>query len=56
MADARIVHPGHPEESILWLRAALRGSGQMPPLATLVADPVGSGLIEDWIASLAGCP
>jgi hypothetical protein len=24
-------------------------------LATLVADPVGSGLIEDWIASLAGC-
>jgi uncharacterized repeat protein (TIGR03806 family) len=56
VADARLVRPGHPAESILWLRPAMRGSGQMPPLATLVADPIGSAVIEDWIASLTGCP
>ncbi len=55
VANARIVSPGHAEESILWLRAAMRGSSQMPPLATLVPDPDGSALIEDWITSLTGC-
>ena len=56
--NARIVAPGHPEQSVLWLRDALRGEGtlQMPPLATLVADPLGAGVVEDWIASLTGCP
>jgi hypothetical protein len=55
-ADARLVLPGHPEASILWLRAALRGAGQMPPLATLVPDATGSAVVESWIATLAGCP
>lgn len=54
--NARLVSPGHPEQSVLWLRAALRGQDQMPPLATLVVDPAGGALLEDWITSLTGCP
>ncbi|MCC6848891.1 MAG: PQQ-dependent sugar dehydrogenase [Deltaproteobacteria bacterium] len=53
---ARIVSPGHPEQSVLWLRAALRGQQQMPPLATLIEDAEGSALLADWITSLGGCP
>jgi hypothetical protein len=56
VTGAQLVAPGHPEESVLWLRAAMRGDGQMPPLATLAADPAGSALLADWITSLNGCP
>jgi hypothetical protein len=37
------------------LRVALRGAEQMPPLATLVADPVGTAVLGDWIAALGSC-
>jgi hypothetical protein len=57
VADARIVKPGHPEDSVLWLRAALRdGNDQMPPLGTLYPDPLGTSVLEAWIAGLTGCP
>ena len=56
VSDARLVRPGEPEQSILWLRLAMRGSAQMPPLASHVVDPLGSEVVADWIASLAGCP
>jgi mono/diheme cytochrome c family protein len=55
VTDARLVHPGHPEQSILWLRAAMRGDAQMPPLATLLTDPTGSTVLHDWIAGLGPC-
>jgi len=54
--NARIVSPGHAEQSVLWLRAALRDDGQMPPLATLIPDPLGSTVLEDWIRALSSCP
>ncbi len=52
----RLVKPGHAEASILWLRAAMRGDDQMPPLATLAPDPFGRDLLGAWIDSLAACP
>ncbi|MCC6763670.1 MAG: PQQ-dependent sugar dehydrogenase [Deltaproteobacteria bacterium] len=56
VAGARIVAPGRPEDSVLWLRAAMRGADQMPPLGTLVPDPVGDAALAAWIDGLGGCP
>ncbi|MCC6847199.1 MAG: PQQ-dependent sugar dehydrogenase [Deltaproteobacteria bacterium] len=56
VAGARIVAPGRPEDSVLWLRGAMRGAGQMPPLATLVLDPLGDAVVAAWIDGLGGCP
>jgi len=28
----------------------------MPPLATLIPDPLGDAVLETWINGLAGCP
>lgn len=53
--NARLVRPGSADESITWLRAAMRGDDQMPPLATLIPDEHGSNLIEAWIDGLTGC-
>jgi uncharacterized repeat protein (TIGR03806 family) len=57
VSGARIVRPGSAEDSVLWLRAAIRGDeNQMPPLATLIPDPLGDGVLEAWINTLASCP
>lgn len=52
---ARLVRPGNAGDSTIWLRAAMRGADQMPPLATLLPDEHGSNVIEAWIDDLAGC-
>ena len=39
--NARLIAPGAPERSVLLKRMALRGRGQMPPLATSVVDEAG---------------
>ncbi len=57
VAGARIVRPGSAEDSVLWLRAAIRdGNDQMPPLATLIPDPLGDDVLASWINGLGGCP
>lgn len=53
-AAARLVAPGAPERSVLWLRLARRGAAQMPPLATTRVDPLGSSLVRDWIMGMDG--
>lgn len=53
---ARLVAPGHPEASLVSLRMHARDGFQMPPLATRLADPDGTALVDGWIASLARCP
>ncbi|MCE9604367.1 MAG: PQQ-dependent sugar dehydrogenase [Planctomycetia bacterium] len=50
--DARLIAPGRPESSLLLHRTALRGRGQMPPIASSQVDPVGVEAIRGWIASL----
>jgi len=48
---ARLVAPGHPERSVLYERLKRRGAGQMPPLATTVADAQAVRVLHDWIKS-----
>ena len=49
----RVVVPGDLVHSQLWQRLQSRGPGQMPPLATVVADPDGVAVVRRWIQSLA---
>ena len=49
---AKLIEPGRPEQSVLYLRMAQRGPGQMPPLATSEVDRVGVKLLHDWIKGM----
>ncbi len=50
LAD-RILAPGRPEGSQLWQRLRAEGSPRMP-LLTRRTDPLGEGLLREWIAGL----
>jgi mono/diheme cytochrome c family protein len=52
ISDARVIAPGDPAKSVLLLRTAMRGTGQMPPLASIRADPALSALLVEWISKL----
>jgi hypothetical protein len=45
----RVVVPGIPEQSVLWLRMSTRETGHMPPLGTTIVDDQALALIEGWI-------
>jgi glucose/arabinose dehydrogenase/mono/diheme cytochrome c family protein len=49
LADPRLIAPGDPQRSVLLHRMSLRGSGQMPPLATSVVDQQALELLRQWI-------
>jgi uncharacterized repeat protein (TIGR03806 family) len=49
---ARLVAPGAPDRSVLLQRVAIRGRGQMPQLATSIADKKSVALLEEWIRSM----
>jgi hypothetical protein len=46
------IKAGSPEESLIPTVMKLRGEGQMPPLATKIADTNSVGAIENWIRAL----
>ena len=50
--DARLVAPGDPENSVVFLRVSRRGTGQMPPLGSTVVDQKSVELLRQWIKSL----
>jgi glucose/arabinose dehydrogenase len=50
--DARLIAPGDPERSVLLHRVAIRGRGQMPPLATVCVDEEAVDLLSEWIRQL----
>jgi len=52
--DARIIAPGDPLRSILFLRVSKLGRGRMPHIGSEVVDRVGADLIADWITDLPG--
>jgi uncharacterized repeat protein (TIGR03806 family) len=54
--DATILLPGVPAKSILSLRVHASDSARMPPVAVSAVDPLGSALIDQWIASVGTCP
>jgi hypothetical protein len=50
-ADASLIEPGRPDESVLALRMRSRNPNvQMPPLGTRIPDAKSLALIERWIA------
>ena len=50
--EARILSPGAPQRSTLYLRMLTSGTFRMPPLASSVVDEQGAELIAAWIANL----
>jgi putative heme-binding domain-containing protein len=50
--DAKIIAPGNPWRSVLFLRMSTCGRGRMPHLASEVVDQRGLALIEEWIRSM----
>jgi uncharacterized repeat protein (TIGR03806 family) len=55
VTGAKLLVPGHPEQSILSLRIHATNVDRMPPLASSVVDATGTQVIDDWIRSLASC-
>jgi uncharacterized repeat protein (TIGR03806 family) len=52
VAEPRLIALGSPERSMIYRRLTLRGTGQMPPLATSQLDREAIKLMEEWIRSL----
>jgi uncharacterized repeat protein (TIGR03806 family) len=55
VADARLLSPGDPGRSLIWLRMGRRDVHAMPPIGSLEVDEDGLALVSTWIASLADC-
>jgi hypothetical protein len=59
---ARNLVPGHPEQSLMWVRMKappdddLGKHGRMPLLASYVVDDPAVALIGNWITSITACP
>lgn len=46
------IAPGDPSSSVVLRLLGLRGSQQMPPIATRIVDDKGKAAVEEWIAAL----
>lgn len=53
MPGARIIEPGNPYRSVLFLRVLKEGRGRMPHLGSSEVDEAGVRLLEEWIRGLA---
>jgi uncharacterized repeat protein (TIGR03806 family) len=51
ITDPRVIAPGDPDRSVLLQRMSRRGAGQMPPLASHIADEQAVALVKAWIAA-----
>ncbi|MBK8175358.1 MAG: PQQ-dependent sugar dehydrogenase [Rhodospirillales bacterium] len=54
LTGAKLLDPLSPATSLLWIRMQLRGNGQMPPLATTIADPT-AVVVENWVNRASVC-
>lgn len=50
--EGLLIKPGDPDNSVLLHRMKIRGTGQMPPIATSIVDEEAVALIEAWIRSM----
>jgi len=50
--DAKLIVPGQPEKSVLFLRVSRRGQNQMPPLASNIVDQEAVELLREWIRTM----
>ena len=56
IADAMLIAPGNPDQSIVYQRLLRRGPDQMPPLATSMVDDEAVKLLREWIAEMEPNP
>lgn len=54
--SAKLIAPGLPQQSILLQRIAIRGNGQMPPIASNIVDHNAVELIKSWIDAIPNNP
>ena len=52
IANAMLVSPGAPGQSVLLQRLSRCGRGQMPPLGSSAVDRAAIALFQEWIKSL----
>ena len=53
---ARIISPGHPEDSVLLYRVSIDGEGAMPPIGRSMVDEEAVAVLTEWITAMgAGC-
>ena len=56
VAGAKLIAPGDPAHSVLYLRMNRRDADQMPPIASRLVDADGATLLQQWISGLnANC-
>ena len=53
---AQLVAPGEPDRSMIVVRMATRGLGQMPPIGTEEVDTAGLDVVREWIEGMSECP
>lgn len=53
---AKILVPGKPDSSTLFLRTAKRGKDQMPQIGTKRVHDAAVSLLRQWIAGIKSCP
>src|SRR5665213_516344 len=52
IANAKLIAPGDPGNSVLLHRVAIRGSGQMPPLGSNMVDEKAVEMLRAWIEKM----
>lgn len=52
MPDAKLIVPGQPDKSVLFLRVSRRGPNQMPPLASNRVDEEAVEMLREWIRTM----
>jgi len=56
MNDDRVIFPGRPDRSVLWLRMQSIEPGlRMPPSGTTLRDELALARMSEWIGTLSGC-
>jgi hypothetical protein len=53
--NAKLITPGKPELSTLWLRMKSLGDDRMPNFGSFVVDVESTQLIQAWITQMSGC-
>lgn len=54
--NAKILAPGHPEQSVMTLRMRDLSDKRMPNIGSTVVDTQGVEAVENWIRALKACP
>ncbi|MGV3620166.1 MAG: hypothetical protein ACO1OB_05090 [Archangium sp.] len=56
IANAKLIAPGSPMNSIVSRRIHALDAARMPPVGSSVVDAQGAALVDAWITSLTSCP